>query len=239
MTIAIVDDELETRQYMQGLVAQYLAETGRMAQLVFYPDGASFLVGCEHPDIVLMDIDMPGMDGLSTAEQLRRSHPDAILIFTTRLSQCAIRGYEVDAIGFLVKPVSYCDFSLKFRKALDIYIMNKAFKRVEYRQSKICLKTKDNILFLEKNEIYYAEGSNHHVIYHTAQGEFPVRSSLQEAEEQLGAEFSRSSHSYIVNLGFVTMVGKNDVTVHGEAIPLSRAMRRDFLNAVNRYYGVR
>ena len=197
MTIAIVDDELETRQYMQGLVAQYLAETGRMAQLVFYPDGASFLVGCEHPDIVLMDIDMPGMDGFSTAEQLRRSHPDAILIFTTRLSQCAIR------------------------------------------QSKICLKTKDSILFLEKNEIYYAEGSNHHVIYHTAQGEFPVRSSLQEAEEQLGAEFSRSSHSYIVNLGFVTMVGKNDVTVHGEAIPLSRAMRRDFLNAVNRYYGVR
>lgn len=80
MTIAIVDDELETRQYMQDLVAQYLAETGRMAQLVFYPDGASFLVGCEHPDIVLMDIDMPGMDGLSTAEQLRRSHPDAILI---------------------------------------------------------------------------------------------------------------------------------------------------------------
>lgn len=54
--------------------------------------------------------------------------------------------------------------------------LNKAFKRVEYRQSKICLKTKDNILFLEKNEIYYAEGSNHHVIYHTAQGEFPVRS---------------------------------------------------------------
>ena len=230
MTIAIVDDELETRQYMQGLVAQYLAETGRMAQLVFYPDGASFLVGCEHPDIVLMDIDMPGMDGLSTAEQLRRSHPDAILIFTTRLSQCAIRGYEVDAIGFLVKPVTLPGLTVK---------LNKAFKRVEYRQSKICLKTKDSILFLEKNEINYAEGSNHHVIYHTAQGEFPVRSSLQEAEEQLGAEFSRSSHSYIVNLGFVTMVGKNDVTVHGEAIPLSRAMRRDFLNAVNRYYGVR
>lgn len=75
MTIAIVDDELETRQYMQGLVAQYLAETGRMAQLVFYPDGASFLVGCEHPDIVLMDIDMPGMDGLSTAESPGR-YPD-------------------------------------------------------------------------------------------------------------------------------------------------------------------
>lgn len=55
----------------------------------------------------------------------------------------------------------------------------------------------------------------------------------------MGAEFSRSSHSYIANLGFVTMVGKNDVTVHGEAIPLSRAMRREFLNAVNRYYGVR
>lgn len=122
MTIAIVDDELETRQYMQGLVAQYLAETGRMAQLVFYPDGASFLVGCEHPDIVLMDIDMPGMDGLSTAEQLRRSHPDAILIFTTRLSQCAIRGYEVDAIGFLVKPVTLPGLTVK---------LNKAFKRVE------------------------------------------------------------------------------------------------------------
>lgn len=149
MTIAIVDDELETRQYMQGLVAQYLAETGRMAQLVFYPDGASFLVGCEHPDIVLMDIDMPGMDGLSTAEQLRRSHPDAILIFTTRLSQCAIRGYEVDAIGFLVKPVTLPGLTVK---------LNKAFKRVEYRQSKICLKTKDSILFLEKKRDLLCRG---------------------------------------------------------------------------------
>ena len=73
MTIAIVDDELETRQYMQDLVAQYLAETGRMAQLVFYPDGASFLVGCEHPDIVLMDIDMPGMDGRSSCGGVTRT----------------------------------------------------------------------------------------------------------------------------------------------------------------------
>lgn len=128
MTIAIVDDELETRQYMQGLVAQYLAETGRMAQLVFYPDGASFLVGCEHPDIVLMDIDMPGMDGLSTAEQLRRSHPDAILIFTTRLSQCAIRGYEVDAIGFLVKPVTLLTvFVRSVSLPTDISLLDRLF----------------------------------------------------------------------------------------------------------------
>lgn len=230
MTIAVVDDELETRQYMHGLIAQYLQETGHSAQVEFYPDGASFLVGCEQPDIVLMDIDMPGMDGFSTAEQLRRAHPTSVLIFTTRLSQCAIRGYEVDAIGFLVKPVTLPSLSGK---------LNKAFQWVAHQQSKICLKSKYSILYLEKNEIYYAEGSNHHVIYHTVQGEVPVRSSLQEAEAQLGADFSRSSHSYIVNLGFVTMVGKNDVTVHGDVIPLSRALRKDFLDAVNRYYGVR
>lgn len=230
MTIAIVDDELETRQYMHGLITQYLLETGHSAQMEFYPDGASFLVGCEHPDIVLMDIDMPGMDGFATAEQLRRSHSTAVLIFTTRLSQCAIRGYEVDAIGFLVKPVTLPSLSNK---------LNKAFQWVEHQQSKICLKSKYSILYLEKNEIYYVEGSNHYVIYHTAQGSVSVRSSLQEAEAQLGADFSRSSHSYIVNLSFVTMVGKNDVTVHGDILPLSRALRKDFLDAVNRYYGVR
>lgn len=136
----------------------------------------------------------------------------------------------MDAIGFLVKPVTLPGLTVK---------LNKAFKRVEYRQSKICLKTKDSILFLEKTRFTMPRAAITMSFIIRRRANSPVRSSLQEAEEQLGAEFSRSSHSYIVNLGFVTMVGKNDVTVHGEAIPLSRAMRRDFLNAVNRYYGVR
>ena len=231
LNLAVVDDERENRELLSGFINRYAQENNLSLAVTAFADGAQIAEPYQGGfDIIFLDIEMPMLGGMTAAERIRAADPDVVLVFVTNLAQYAIRGYEVDAIGFLVKPVTLPGLTVK---------LNKAFKRVEYRQSKICLKTKDNILFLEKNEIYYAEGSNHHVIYHTAQGEFPVRSSLQEAEEQLGAEFSRSSHSYIVNLGFVTMVGKNDVTVHGEAIPLSRAMRRDFLNAVNRYYGVR
>lgn len=90
MTIAVVDDELETRQYMHDLIAQYLRETGRSAQVEFYPDGASFLVGCEQPDIVLMPLATraslpPRETSGSTARKSRI--PSALVCPTPRLSR--------------------------------------------------------------------------------------------------------------------------------------------------------
>ena len=121
MTIAIVDDELETRQYMQGLVTQYLAETGRMAQLVFYPDGASFLVGCEHPDIVLMDIDMPGMDGFELLERLNsglvKDVPAVIVISALRQEEMVRQACTLGAKYYMVKPI---DPDTLYKRIMDM-----------------------------------------------------------------------------------------------------------------------
>lgn len=99
--VAIVEDDAAEREKIQG----YLNELSRQEQIQFeiapYPSGLNFIMGeMKGFDIVLMDIDMPGVNGMETAQALRKVDPTVILIFVTNMAQYAISGYEVDATGF-------------------------------------------------------------------------------------------------------------------------------------------
>ena len=96
--VAIVEDDAAEREKIQG----YLNELSRQEQIQFeiapYPSGLNFIMGeMKGFDIVLMDIDMPGVNGMETAQALRKVDPTVILIFVTNMAQYAISGYEVDA----------------------------------------------------------------------------------------------------------------------------------------------
>lgn len=123
--IAIVEDQDNAAQRLAGYIDKYAAETGQEFRVTRFCNGEEFLKDykCVFA-VVFMDIQMPKKDGMEAAVELRRKDKNVSIIFITNLVQYALKGYEVDAVSFLVKPVSYCDFSLKFRKALDIYIMN-------------------------------------------------------------------------------------------------------------------
>ena len=123
--VAIVEDEQGAGDLLQSYIERYASENNIQFNVVRFSNAADFLEGyMPIYAVVFMDIQMPKMNGMDGAVELRKLDKTVSIIFITNLVQYARKGYEVDAVSFLVKPVSYYDFYMKFEKALDVYVMN-------------------------------------------------------------------------------------------------------------------
>ena len=113
--IAVVEDNTAVREELCGFIAKYAQESGRKLDVTPFADGSQ-IVEPYRPgfDIIFLDIEMPRLGGMPTAERIRQLDPEVVLIFVTNMAQYAIRGYEVDALDFVLKPVSYYQFSPMF-----------------------------------------------------------------------------------------------------------------------------
>ena len=171
---------------------------------------------------MFMDIDMPVLGGMETAKALYEVDKNSRIIFCTNLAQYAIKGYEVEALDFMVKPVSYATFRLK---------MERAVKKVgNFEANKIVVKTTEGLVRLSVSDIYYIECVSHYLQYHTANGIIEERGKIFEAEEKLKAYgFMRSVSGILVNLEHVTKITQTSVFVGKEELPLSRRRRKEFV----------
>lgn len=118
--IAIVEDREETRESLNRFVRQYAQEQGLQVEIRLITDGAEI---AEHYtpgfDIIFMDVEMPRLDGFGAAEAIRAVDADVVLVFVTNMAQYAIRGYEVDALDYVLKPVNYYQFCTKLSRAIQ------------------------------------------------------------------------------------------------------------------------
>lgn len=111
LKIAIVEDEREYYDQLSGHIVRYAADHNISHDITLFSDGVAFLTGYQPVyDIVFMDIQMPHISGFEASQRLRELDPKVRLVFVTSYTQFAPRGYEVEASGFLVKPVSYLSF---------------------------------------------------------------------------------------------------------------------------------
>ena len=181
-------------------------------------------------DIVLMAIDLPGLDGMEAAKRLRKQDADVVLVFVTSLARHAIKGYEVDALDFVLKPLSYYAFSVKLERALQ---------RVKQRAADhIMLKTSSGVHRLDIRQIYYLETNSRMLYYHTSSGVYSVRASLSSAEQALqNYSFARCNQCYLVNLQHVTDLRDECVVVAGTTLEISRRNRKAFQAALVAYIG--
>ena len=228
--ISIVEDEDEYAGVLQQYLTQYQAERGTELCVTRYRNGAEFL---EHytpeTDIVLMDIDLPVMDGMRTAEELRKLDRLVILIFVTNLTQYAVQGYSVNAMDYLIKPVRYAHFALK---------LDKAMQNLPTREDWFAIPSPEGLTRVSCSRVYYVEGSGHRVIFHTADGDIAFRSTLKAVEAALKARgFARPSNSFLVNLQHVQSFRRELVVVHGKEFTIGRSRRVEFLDAMNTYLG--
>lgn len=117
--VAIVEDEASYMKQFQKYLAQYAKESGEEFDIVTFTDGDEIAGGYKSVyDIILMDVQMRFMDGMSAAEEIRKVDPEVVIIFITNMSQYAIRGYAVDALDYVLKPVSYFAFSQRLDRAI-------------------------------------------------------------------------------------------------------------------------
>ena len=118
--IAIVEDEAAVREQLAGYVQRYIRQYGTPFEVTEFADGMEILEDYRPQfDIIFLDIEMPELGGMDAAERIRTVDPDVVLVFVTNMAQYAIRGYEVDALDFVLKPVNYYQFSTKLARALQ------------------------------------------------------------------------------------------------------------------------
>lgn len=229
--VAIVEDQEQEQRHIQECL-DYLAQQEQVRfDVRVFDRGDQFLFNYTPDyDIVLMDIEMPGQSGLETARALRRVDPSVILIFVTALAQYALQGYDVDAMSYIVKPVSRQDFAMKLTRAV-----HRTSGRAE---SKICIKTDDGIRVVRPSDVRYLEVTGHYVTYHTLEGEAREYITLKKAEEKLrGHAFVRCHRFYVVNLRYVTAIARETVFLGDEQLMLAQSQRKAFLSAYAKFMG--
>ena len=228
--IAIVEDDNGDAKLLVSYIERYAAASGQDFKVWRFTNAADFLA--DYKDIyavVFFDIQMPKMNGMDGAEELRKIDKTVSIIFITNLVQFAQKGYEVDAVGFLVKPVSYYDFSLKFRKALDIYVMNEA--------RTITIKSRGGLFRISTDKLMYVEIIAHRLYYHLIDGDIEVTGVLSEAERELSQfGFLRCNNCYLVNPKFIIGVRGSEVQVGNRALQISRPRRAAFLTGLANWY---
>lgn len=229
--IAIVEDEEEFSAQLQEYLKKYEEENDVRFKVSVFWDGAEILEDYQPLyDIILLDIEMPKVNGMKAAEKIRAADADVTLMFITNMANYAIRGYEVGALDFVMKPINYYIFSMK---------MTRVLKRTRKKaQQDILLTLPDGVKKLNIQQIYYVEVQNRVLSYHTDEGVFSMRGTMQSVEQMLSPyAFSKCNHWYIVNLKHVSEVKKTTVVVAGHELDVSRRNRTAFLKALTEYVG--
>jgi len=120
MRLALVDDDAEIRSLLRAYVQRYNTEYGTSISTYDFTRGSDLLHNYERGvfDVIFLDIEMPGINGMETATQIRRIDDAVALVFDTHLAQFAVQGYEVQASDYIIKPLSYFDFAMKITRIL-------------------------------------------------------------------------------------------------------------------------
>ncbi len=227
--LAIVDDDALYRSQIIDLLHRYEEEYKEKFQIVEYTDGDELTENYKsNLDIILLDIEMEFMDGMTAAKKIREVDPDVIIIFITNMPQYAIGGYQVGALDYILKPLSYFPFSETIKRATG---RRKTSERQYIIVSERGIKQKVDV-----SEIRYVEVINHDLIFHTTGGEVNGKGTMRETMDQLeGRDFFLCNKGYLVNLAYVDAIVGGDVQIGKEVLQVSRAKKKPLLDALNAY----
>lgn len=233
MKVAIIEDEKREQEVLNAYFNRLESVDEVITSLRFFNTGDDFLDEFEFGkfDLILMDIDLNSrINGIETSQRLRKIDDQVILIFMTNLAQYAIEGYKVKAFDYIVKPISYFDFSQR---------MKIIYQHVQERVvQKIIIPNSDAKMVVNIKDIYYVEVNNHSLIYHTANGNIISSGTLKQALNELGKyHFAQCNNCYLVNLAYVMEVNGYEVMVKGENLLISHPRKKAFLQELSRYLG--
>ena len=168
------------------------------------------------------------MDGMTAAEKIRTLDHEVIIMFITNMIQYAVRGYEVDAMDYVVKPVEYFAFSQKLDKAIGR--MKKAV------QTYISVPTEDGLQKLAVSDIYYIESSNRKVTLYLRHEKIEYYDKISSLESELKPDFFRIHKGYLVNIKYVERYDRTEVKMrNGDSLLISKYKYQDFVKRYLEY----
>ena len=228
--IAVVEDEIQVQQKMCSFVAKFCKHVAVEFLVDCFGDGNEFLTAYRNDyDVVFMDIQLGDTNGFETAKRLRQINGDVIIIFVTNLSQFALKGYEVSALDFLVKPVSYEVFALKMQRVVD---------KLKLEKDVVAINFAGGVMNLPLATVKYIETEGHAVVFHTVDGIYKTYASLKTIEKQISSPtFFKCNSCYLINLKYVRGINGFDLYIGDETLQISRARKSEFIEVLNKYLG--
>ena len=228
--IAVVEDEDKWANIIEDCLDKLSKQDKIDIAITRFCDGYDLVenFACNF-DIILMDIEMPLMNGMEAAEKIRNVDSEVTIIFITNMAQYAIRGYKVNALDYILKPISYIPFSETIKKAVRIYDKDKG--------GFIVINHKSGTEKIMTDNIYYIESQGHRLTFHTSKGTYETTTySMKEIEQMLSSyRFKRCNGGCLVNLKYVTGYNGNELKVMDTSVSISRGKKNDFLAALASY----
>lgn len=228
--VAICEDDAEDRNTLKDHFANFEKEKGCVFSIKFFSNPVSFLENYTASyDLVLMDIDMPYLNGMEAAHRLRALDSHVTLAFVTNLANYAIEGYAVSAMDYILKPISYPEFSMKMMRMLR--------DELEAYRDYIVIPTRFSTVRIPLSDLIYIETKGHRVIFHTQKTDIEQYIALSALEKNLnGKGFSKCSSSYLVNLRYVNQVEGFTAFVGDTQLQISHGRKKQFVQDLQTYW---
>jgi len=230
INIVIVEDNEKDAAALSECLEKYFSSAKKAYSLQVFNNVITFIEKYQSRcDIIFMDIELPLMNGMEASHRIRQFDKNVIIIFVTNMAQFALEGYEVNAFDFVIKPVTYYNFSIKLNRAVEMLERNGG--------TKIMGRTRQGVFNVNASDIEFIEITDHSLTYHTVNGVLVATGHMYEIENALvSSGFFKCNRCYLVNMKYVKAVTDNTVEmVNGEKLQISRNKRKDFLEALTEY----
>lgn len=217
LDIAVVDDEKAIRAHLCELIKKQMPESRIRA----YATGRELLESGNQFDIVFLDIQMEGMNGIEAAKGLRERQEETVLIFITGLKEYVFDALDLYAFHYLLKPVDEKKFA---------EVLRRAAKEAGRKRGKRELFIKTRNLTIDQTDILYIESRGKKVEIHRTGGSIEFYAAIGALERQLGAEFYRCHRAYIVNMAYITEYGNDRIILtNGDQVYLAKKKYGEFV----------
>ncbi len=230
--IAVVEDDQDMARMIREYVNRYADSAGRKVAITSFSDGDEIASDYKLDfDIILMDIQMQFVDGLTAARYVRERNSEVVIIFITNMAQYAIQGYEVNAFDYILKPINYFSFSEKLHRAIE--------RMGRQDTDFLTVSVERGLTRVDISRIRYIESQGHKIMIHTDARTYHTHSITMKAlEEKLAAHhFYRCNKGYLVNLEYVEGIEDDCAVIEGEKILISRLKKNMFLETLTDYIG--
>lgn len=198
MQIAVCDDEKDVRELIGNKVHHIYPK----AEICFFQSGEELLLSEGNIDILILDIQMQGRNGMETAGELRKTKKDIILIFVTAIEDYVFQAFDVGAFHYLVKPIDDEKFADVLRRAVEQWQL-KDLEGKEQEGNYVMINNSGIHRKILLDEIVYAEVFNRKVVIHRIDSDIEYYGKLTELEKAAGGGFFRSHRAYLVNFKYV------------------------------------
>lgn len=233
MRIAVCDDEKEIRDMFAEKIKRLCPE----AELALYQSGEELLLADKLPDIVLLDICLPGRDGMETAAELRKKSRESVIIFVSALEDYVFQAFDVGAFHYLVKPFDDRKFEEVLRHAVEQAEDRRRGEPAGGRKGKssLVITAGGKHIAVNPADIVYAEVYDRKVIIHTLDSDIEYYGKMKELEKMAGEEFYRPHRAYLVNFNFIRKYDASTIWLERGQALMAKQNYRDFVQCYLRY----